>query len=106
MPLRHFRFRNVFFAALMLGASAAVAQVNTVQTVAPGVYFHEGDPRRGHSNNGWIVFDDYVLLIDANYPSGAQIVMPHIAETTPKPVKFVFNTHHHADHAYGNQLWA
>jgi glyoxylase-like metal-dependent hydrolase (beta-lactamase superfamily II) len=93
-------------ALLLAGAAAAFAQINTTQTVAPGVYFHEGDPRHGHSNNGWIVFDDFVLVVDANYPSGARIVMPHIAATTDRPVKFVFNTHHHADHAYGNQLWA
>jgi len=85
--------------------SALPAQIDTVQSVASGVYFHQGDPRRGHSNNGWIVFDDYVLLVDANYPSGAQVIMPKIKATTDKPVRFVFDTHHHADHAYGNQLW-
>jgi len=94
------------FAALCLSAATGLAQINTVQTVGPGVYFHEGDPRGGHSNNGWIVFDDFVLVVDANYPSGAKLVMPRIKETTDKPVRFVFNTHHHADHAYGNQLWA
>jgi cyclase len=94
------------FLVSFLTAVALPAQINTVQTVAPGVYFHEGDPRRGHSNNGWIVFDDFVLVIDANYPSGAKIVMPQIKTTTDKPVRFVFDTHHHADHAYGNQLWA
>ncbi len=94
------------FAALLFGTAVASAQINTVQNAAPGVYFHEGDPRHGHSNNGWVVFDDFVLVIDANYPSGAKIVMPQIATTTDKPVRFVFNTHHHADHAYGNQLWA
>ena len=52
-------------AALLLSSAVAVAQINTVQTVAPDVYFHAGDPRRGHSNNGWIVFDDFVLVIDA-----------------------------------------
>ena len=93
-------------ATSLLVGPALLAQINTVQTVAPGVYFHEGDPRRGHSNNGWIVFDDFVLVIDANYPSGARIVMPQITATTDKPVRFVFNTHHHGDHAYGNQLWA
>lgn len=87
-------------------ASNAQAQINTVQAVAPGVYFHEGDPRRGHSNNGWVVLSDYVLVIDANYPSGAAIVQPKIKETTDKPVRFVFDTHHHADHAYGNKIWA
>lgn len=90
----------------LLLAAVAPAQINTVQTVAPGVYFHEGDPRRGHSNNGWVVFDDFVLVIDANYPSGARIVMPQVATTTDKPVRFVFNTHHHGDHAYGNEAWA
>jgi len=39
--------------------------------LAPGVYFHEGDHSRGLCNNTWIVFDDYVLVIDANYPAGA-----------------------------------
>jgi cyclase len=99
--------RTLLTVISLLGVVAMLrAQINTVQTVVPGVFFHEGDPRRGHSNNGWVVFDDFVLVIDANYPSGAKIVMPKVGETTDKPVKFVFNTHHHADHAYGNQLWA
>ena len=92
--------------ALLLPVTPVFAQINTTQTVVPGVYFHEGDPRRGTSNNGWIVFDDFVLVIDANYPTGAQIVMPKVKETTDKPVRFVLNNHHHGDHAYSNQLWA
>ncbi len=24
---------------------------------------------------------------------------------TPKPIRFVFDTHHHGDHAYGNEIW-
>ena len=93
-------------AVLWITSGEAIGQINTVQTVAPGIYFHEGDPRRGHSNNGWIVFDEYVLVIDANYPSGAIIALPKVRETTDKPVRFVFDTHHHADHAYGNKVWA
>jgi cyclase len=103
---RFARIGKIFGFALAVLASQAGAQVETVQTVAPGVYFHQGDPRRGHSNNGWLVLDDYVVVIDANYPSGAAIVQPKIKATTEKPVRFVFDTHHHADHAYGNQLWA
>ena len=84
----------------------AGAQVNVVQTVAPNVYFHEGDiGRKGHCNNGWIVFADYVLVIDGNFPSGAQEVIPKIKALTDKPIRFAFNTHHHGDHAYGNQVW-
>jgi len=55
------------------------AQVNEVQKLAPDIYFHEGDLKgRAHCNNGWIVFDDYVLVIDGNFPSGAKEIIPKI----------------------------
>ena len=82
-------------------------QTDTVKELAPGVFFHEGDIKgKGHCNNGWIVFDDYVLVIDANFPSGAQLVMEKIKAQTNKPIRFAFDTHHHGDHAYGNRVWA
>ncbi|MGH9338737.1 MAG: MBL fold metallo-hydrolase [Acidobacteriota bacterium] len=84
---------------------AIQGQVNTVQEVAPGVYFHEGDLEKGHCNNGWVVLEDYVLVIDANFPSGAQEILPKIRAISDKPIRFVFDTHHHGDHAYGNQVW-
>jgi cyclase len=92
---------------LLLGSTPGFAEVNKVDTVAPDVYFHEGDlGRRAHCNNGWIVFQDYVLVVDANFPSGAKEVIPKIRAITDKPIRFVFDTHHHGDHAYGNQIWA
>ena len=69
------------------------------------MYFYEGDISKGHCNNGWIVFEDYVLVIDANFPSGAREVITKIRELTKKPIRFAFDTHHHGDHAYGNQVW-
>jgi cyclase len=89
-------------------AQEAVASdpVNKVDPIAPGVYFHQGDIKgQGHCNNGWIVFKDYVLVIDANFPSGANNIIPKIRALTSKPVRFAFDTHHHGDHAYGNQVW-
>ena len=32
----------------------------------------KGDISKGHCNNGWIIFQDFVLVIDANFPSGAR----------------------------------
>jgi cyclase len=82
------------------------SEVNEVTELTPGVYFHEGDLKgQGHCNNGWVVFDDYVLVVDANFPSGAQLVIPKIHAVTKKPIRFAFDTHHHGDHAYGNQVW-
>jgi cyclase len=91
----------------MLQRQDAAMQVNTVKELAPGVYFHEGDIKgKGHCNNGWVIFDDFVLVVDANFPSGAREVIPKIQAQTKKPIRFAFDTHHHGDHAYGNQVWA
>jgi glyoxylase-like metal-dependent hydrolase (beta-lactamase superfamily II) len=96
------------FGALVFLAAAALApaQVNVAKKLAPDVYFHEGDiAGKGHCNNGWVVFADYVLVVDANFPSGAREIIPKIHAITDKPIRFAFDTHHHGDHAYGNQVW-
>src|SRR3989442_8117204 len=92
----------------MREAKALVAskpEVGKVDSLAPEVYFHEGNLVRGHCNNGWIIFEAYVLVIDANFPSGAAEILPKIRALTDKPTRFAFDTHHHGDHAYGNQVW-
>jgi cyclase len=92
--------------AAFCAADRGRAQINTVQEIAPGVYFHQGDPRLGTCNNGWVVMDDYVVEVDANFPVGAKIVIPKIRAITSKPVRYVVDTHFHPDHASGNAVWA
>jgi cyclase len=85
---------------------ATTDEMNKVALVSDGAYFHQGDLEHlGHCNNGWILFRDYVLLVDANFPSGAQLILPKIRSITAKPIRFAFDTHHHGDHVYGNQVW-
>ena len=102
-------FRCSGFISLLLASLATIpvhAEVGTPQELSPGVWFHEGDlARRSHCNNGWIIFQDYVLVIDANFPSGAEDVLPKIRATTTLPIRFAFDTHHHGDHAYGNRTF-
>jgi len=99
-------FYFLWLVPLLLLALPGVAAVNEVTKLAPGVYFHEGDLKgHGHCNNGWIVFEDFVLVIDANFPSGAKAILPKIKESSERPVRFAFDTHHHGDHAYGNLVW-
>lgn len=86
-------------------AASSRPEVGKVDPIAAEVYFHEGNLMRGHCNNGWIIFEDYVLVIDANFPSGANEILPKIRALTEKPIRFAFDTHHHGDHAYGNQVW-
>lgn len=81
------------------------AQPNTVQKIVDGVWFVEGDMKQGHSNNSIIEMKDYLVVVDANFPSGARLTMAHAKQLSPKPVRYVFDTHHHGDHAYGNAVW-
>jgi cyclase len=84
-----------------------------VREVAPGVFFRYSSISAtdksvpfGGCNNIWVVFKDHVLVIDANFPKEAADVLAAIKKTTDKPVKYVLDTHHHGDHAYGNAVWA
>jgi glyoxylase-like metal-dependent hydrolase (beta-lactamase superfamily II) len=86
---------------------------NDVREIAPGVFFRyssisAADPKVkfGGSNHAWIVCDNFVVVVDANFPEGAAEVIAAIKKTTDKPIKFVLDTHHHGDHAYGNAVWA
>ncbi len=107
MPRRRAAYLLSIVASTVIATTvAAQSTVGKVQQLAPDVYFYEGDIEKGHCNNGWVVFDDFVLVIDANFPSGAREVMAKIREQTKKPIRFAFDTHHHGDHAYGNQIWA
>lgn len=115
LPFRSFSTKLRFALAIAAGiactgtetnAAESESRINQVQTIAPDVYFHEGDIKgHGHCNNGWVVFEDYVLVIDANFPSGAEEIIPKIKAISNKPIRFAFDTHHHGDHAYGNQVW-
>lgn len=82
------------------------AQPGTVKQIVPGVWFREGDLMNlGHCNNIIIEMQDYLIVVDANFPSGARLAMEAARKVSNKPVKYVFDTHHHGDHAYGNPLW-
>lgn len=98
----------VAFAALLSVAfwtPNSSAQSSRLQEVAPGVWFRLGESDQGHCNNTIIEMEDYLIVIDANFPSGANLVMEDIKSVSSKPVKYVFDTHHHGDHLYGNPVW-
>lgn len=108
------------FLCILLGMATATAadplapmKFNEVKEVAPGVFFRYSSISAtdmsvpfGGSNNIWVVFQDYVVVIDANFPKEAADVIAAIKKTTDKPIRYVFDTHHHGDHAYGNAIFA
>jgi phosphoglycerate dehydrogenase-like enzyme/glyoxylase-like metal-dependent hydrolase (beta-lactamase superfamily II) len=114
------RLWALVLAGLLAGAAAAPAadelprmNFNEVKEVAPGVFFRYSAISAtdktvvfGGSNNIWVVFNDYVVVIDANFPKEAGDVIAAVKKTTDKPIRYVFDTHHHGDHAYGNAVFA
>jgi len=94
----------VLFCALLF--TAARSQQSRVRELAPGVFVWQGDREKNQpANCGWVVFNDFVIVIDANYPWGAREILPEIRKTTNKPIRFLFNTHYHGDHAFGSSLF-
>ncbi len=99
----------------LLAPAAAVElpkmKFNEVREIAPGVFFRYSSISPtdevvfGGSNNIWVVFKDYVAVVDANFPKEAGDVLAAIRKTTDKPVRYVLDTHHHGDHAWGNAVW-
>ena len=95
----------VILGGVALFVSRSDANPETVKLIVPGVWFREGDMEQGHSNNIIIEMKDYLIVVDANYPSGAKAAMADARRISSKPVKYVFDTHHHGDHLYGNPIW-
>jgi glyoxylase-like metal-dependent hydrolase (beta-lactamase superfamily II) len=91
-------------AGLAFFAARSDAKPETVTKIADGVWFREGGTD-GHCNNVIIEMKDYLIVVDANFPSGARLAMADAKKVSSKPVKYVFDTHHHGDHSYGNSVW-
>ncbi|HWQ54635.1 MAG TPA: MBL fold metallo-hydrolase [Bryobacteraceae bacterium] len=92
-------------AAVFVARSQASPEI--VRQIVPGVWFREGDIENlGHCNNVVIEMKDYLIVVDANMPGGARATLADARRIAAnKPVKYVFVTHHHGDHAYGTAVW-
>src|SRR5216110_732240 len=97
-------FGVLLFVAL---GQQAESQAGRVRQLAPGVFSRQGDrDRLQPANTSWVVFRDYVVVIDANTPWGIREILPEIRKTTSKPIRYVFDTHYHWDHTWGNSVMA
>jgi cyclase len=108
-----FRVKSSLFALVVLCCLSGKLALglspteSSVTELAPGVFFRKAqtEPTFTGCNQGWIIFKDFVLVIDANFPSQAKQVIRLIREQTDKPIRYVFDTHHHGDHADGNSKY-
>jgi glyoxylase-like metal-dependent hydrolase (beta-lactamase superfamily II) len=94
-----------FFVTAILGVSSLAGETAAPRLIAPGVWFLLGDATKGYSNTAVIEMQDYLIVVDANYPSRARELIAEVKLLSPKPVRYVFDTHAHGDHSYGNSVW-
>lgn len=73
--------------------------------VGPGVYAAtDGPQHKAGSNAGFVIGDDGVLVIDAFFNlEAAHALVSEIHRLTPKPIRYLVNTHYHVDHTGGDQ---
>src|SRR2546427_1426877 len=73
-------------ASLAFFAGNSDAKPETVAKIADGVWFREGDLKNlGHCNNIVIEMKDYLIVVDANFPSGARAALADAKKVSSKP---------------------
>ena len=101
----------VALAALVLGGAASAEAPSpqalpfVLKQVGPGVYAAiDGPEHKAGSNAGFVIGDDGVLVVDAFYnPDAARALVAEIHRLTPKPIRYLVNTHYHVDHTGGDE---
>ncbi|MBI1736196.1 MAG: MBL fold metallo-hydrolase [Candidatus Rokubacteria bacterium] len=78
-----------------------------ITRVADGVHAAVAAPAyKVNCNTAIIESDGGVIVVDTHSkPSAARVIVERIRELTPKPVRFVINTHFHWDHWHGNEVY-
>jgi len=78
-----------------------------IKKVADGVHAAVAAPAyKVNSNTAIIEGDDGVVIVDTHSkPSAARVILGQLRELTPRPVRYVVNTHFHWDHWHGNEVY-
>src|ERR1700731_3211881 len=102
--------RSLYLAALLLVSAicaSAAEELFDIKPIADGVYAAIAKPAyKVNCNAAIILLGDSVLVVDTHSkPSAARALIEQVKKLTPKPVKYVVNTHFHADHTQGNEAY-
>jgi len=70
----------------------------TINQVKDDLYYIEGDG----GNVAVYITNEGVILVDDKFEQDHDQIVAKVKSVTPQPVKYIFSTHHHADHSGGN----
>jgi cyclase len=102
-------FALLWMSAVGQAQSPAVPAFSLKQ-VGPNVWAAIDNPAAkglAAANGGFVIGDDGVVVIDSfASASAAKELLAEIRQRTKLPIKFVVNTHYHADHVGGNGVFA
>ena len=103
----------VVIASMFVPGSQALAETAhgdglpfVLKEVGPGVYAAiDGPDHKSGANAGFVIGDDGVLVVDSFFnPEAARALVAEIHRLTPKPIRYLVNTHYHVDHTGGDQV--
>lgn len=79
----------------------------TFNKIADGVYHAVGTGSLVVMSNAALIETDRdVLVVDSHVsPGGAWALREELKTITPKPIRYVVNSHYHFDHSHGNQIY-
>lgn len=97
-PSRRDLMISMIATATLTRSGRAQAPKLTLNQVKNDLYEIEGDG----GNVAVYLTDEGVILIDDKYERDYEDIMAQVKKVTAKPVKYVLNTHYHADHSGGN----
>jgi cyclase len=104
-PLRHVVGGFLFCGGLFIshaygGQMGQVAAPQELVKVEPDLYVIHNAIAPG--NTTVLLTDDGVVLVDDKFAVDHDAIMAELKKITAKPIRYVINTHHHADHSGGN----
>ncbi len=79
----------------------------TFNKISDGIYHAVGTGSLVVMSNAAIIETDRdVVVVDSHVsPGGAWALREELKSITPKPIRYVINSHYHFDHSHGNQIY-
>ena len=93
----------LFFGLAWVGYTQDQPQKLTVQQIKKDLYLFAGDGSAKDAGNVAVyITGEGVILVDDRFEYDHDNVVNAVKQLTSQPIKYVLNTHHHADHSGGN----